>query len=1299
MKRKFLSLLLVAAMVLMLFPMTALATEPEFAGGDGSPTGTGLGPYQITTAAQLNNVRNHLGAHFILVNDIDLTSYLSAAGPGFNGGAGWVPVGTPGTPFVGTFDGNEKFIAGLHAYRDASNYIGLFGYTGDTAVIRDVGLENANVTGKEYVGSLVGYNRGSVSSSFVTGNLVAGRYGGSLIGQNEGSVVDSYAAGDVEQNIFWVTSSSFLGGLVGRNSGTIEKSYATGAVTGGFWRIGGLAGENSGSVTECYAAGGVGSAEIEYTGGLVGENIGSSNIIRSYYNTQTTRRNDTGKGIPLTSAQMMQSGSFEGWNFTPETGDWAINAGASYPYLQSIVPDLLPNAPAPPALTVNTSIVGFAGQEWWVIGYNDGSSNTGVYSDTANSATLLVKGGDPYGRTPFRLKSDTAADGWTLFPSSYNSGWPTNIVGDGKYYEGTFTTLPWEYYDSNLQRYMEALTTADTAVFPAKEAALINARTLAASVIADILGPEVPGQKLWPLSIQEFMAIGNSTVCSYGTYWWIRPYGYNGTKLIDKDGSNEWSENIDKATRAARPALNLNLSSVLFTSAASGANAKPTVVGGNLTAAEAPTGAVKFTMLTTGDTVNVLATTAQSAQSSSVLSFGYSGATTGTNQYVSCILVNSANEVTHYGKLADSSGAAGGTFSILLAEVADGTYTLKIFSEEANGDNYTDFCGEPIAMTVAVASGIGAVSGFTAGGGTIDDTAPLLTAGTVNRSSDATATVRFTSNETGQYYYEVVEDEAAQPAIATSGAGTACDASEQTIGLTALTAGAKDIYIVVKDTVGNVSNMLKIDIPVSTYSVTYNINGGGGIAPNESDKAAGATFTAATADTLTAPSGKRFKEWNTAADGSGTAYAAGATVTMPANNLVLYAIWENIPSNSSRGGTPAPATPAAPGGTIAAPAPALNQSTGVAATQISSPALNAALASAVQDSTGKKTVEITVPPVQGAAGYETSLPASALSSGTDTQVAINTAVANVTLPGNMLSGTGITGDAGLTIGTGDKSNLPDEVKAAIGDRPLIQLSLSVDGRQTDWNNPDAPVTVSVPYTPTAEELANPESIVVWYIDGLGNAVSVPNGRYDPATGTVIANVTHFSDYAVVYNQVSFKDVAAGAWYYKAVSFIAAREITTGTGGGSFSPEAKLTRGQFLVMLMKAYGIEPDANGAANFSDAGSTYYTGYLAAAKRLGIAGGVGNNLFAPEKEIIRQEMFTLLYNGLKMVGQLPQGDTGKTLSNFSDSGQIDTWAKEAMTLLVKTGTVSGSAGKLAPLSTTTRGEMAQVLYNLLSK
>lgn len=241
---------------------------------------------------------------------------------------------------------------------------------------------------------------------------------------------------------------------------------------------------------------------------------------------------------------------------------------------------------------------------------------------------------------------------------------------------------------------------------------------------------------------------------------------------------------------------------------------------------------------------------------------------------------------------------------------------------------------------------------------------------------------------------------------------------------------------------------------------------------------------------------------------------------------------------------------------------------------------------------------------------------------------------------------------------------------------------------------------NIPHTPNAAELNDPGSIVVWFIDGSGNVVTTPNGHFNPVTKMVTFRTTHFSDFAVAYQPVVFNDVASDAWYNEALSFIAAREITLGTGGGNFSPEAKLTRGEFIVMIMRANGIAPEQNPTDNFKDAGDTYYTGYLAAAKRLGISVGIGGNLFDPDRVITRQETFTLLYNALKVIGRFPavrNDSDAPSLSDFADAEQIDAWAREAMTLLVETGNVSGDAGKLMPRSTATRAEAAQVLYNLL--
>jgi hypothetical protein len=359
--------------------------------------------------------------------------------------------------------------------------------------------------------------------------------------------------------------------------------------------------------------------------------------------------------------------------------------------------------------------------------------------------------------------------------------------------------------------------------------------------------------------------------------------------------------------------------------------------------------------------------------------------------------------------------------------------------------------------------------------------------------------------------------------------------------------------------------------------------------------------------------------------------------------------------------------------------------------------------------TGEKAVElftakdavIRVPAIPDVDSYCLELPAQTLAAGKASDaLTLDTPFGSVTLPGNMLGNlTGTDGKkAGITIGWSDASSLTDAEKAAVGTRPLIQLTLTLDGKQIEWNNPIAPVTVIIPYTPTAEELKNPESIIIWYLDGSGKPVCIPNGHYNPVTGMVTFTTTHFSRFAVGYREVRFADVQLDAWYCKAVSFAAARGITNGTGDERFSPNANLTRGEFLVLLMRAYDIKPDMTPGDNFTDAGDTWYTGYLAAAKRLGIAAGIGGNLFAPEQTITRQEMLALLYNALKAINKLPKCNSNRTLSEFNDEQALASWARESVTYLVGAGIISGSNGLLSPADTTTRAEVAQVLYNLLT-
>lgn len=365
---------------------------------------------------------------------------------------------------------------------------------------------------------------------------------------------------------------------------------------------------------------------------------------------------------------------------------------------------------------------------------------------------------------------------------------------------------------------------------------------------------------------------------------------------------------------------------------------------------------------------------------------------------------------------------------------------------------------------------------------------------------------------------------------------------------------------------------------------------------------------------------------------------------------------------------------------------------------------SASVALTVAQMSQGKDIVITMPKIDNVTNNILGVPVSALTDTGNRSITMNTVAGNITLPSDMLTGMNVEKgkEAQVSIGTVKTSDLPLVAQEKIGDRPIVSLQLLIDGKGTSWENPDSPVTVSIPYTPTKTELENPDRITAYYIDGSGNLVEVADAKYDPVTKTVIFTTTHFSYYAVGYKDlltILFSDVRTTAWYYDVVTFIAEKGITKGTGDDKFSPKADLTRGQFIVMVMRAYNIEPDLNLVDNFLDAGNKYYTSYLATAKHLGISKGVGNNMFAPNKTITRQEMFTLLHNVLAVVGEIPEGTSGKKLSDFSDASKISSWAKEAMTMLVETGIVTGSNNKLAPTAFTTRAEMAQVLYNLLMK
>ncbi len=225
-------------------------------------------------------------------------SYASgAASTEWTTGEGWRPIGGKdgyGGRFNAIFDGNGHALVNLYVNRTTRSEeqpaVGLFGYAGYSAIIRNTGIVNASVAGLEKVGALAGRNMGEISDSYVTGSVsVHDNRAGGLVGENEGVIISSGAAvsmscGEHDNNV---------GGLAGWNYGTISDSYATGNVScASSDFLGGLTGGNWGTISGSYATGDVEGDGI--VGGLTGSVGLDGVIIASYATGDVTGRQGVG---------------------------------------------------------------------------------------------------------------------------------------------------------------------------------------------------------------------------------------------------------------------------------------------------------------------------------------------------------------------------------------------------------------------------------------------------------------------------------------------------------------------------------------------------------------------------------------------------------------------------------------------------------------------------------------------------------------------------------------------------------------------------------------------------------------------------------------------------------------------------------------------------------------------------------------------------------------------------------------------------------------------------------------------
>ena len=329
---------------------------------------------------------------------------------------------------------------------------------------------------------------------------------------------------------------------------------------------------------------------------------------------------------------------------------------------------ILPGTSAQSILKIDKSRLSFAGHEWWVIGQKTDKSNN------APIITLLAVNND-FGDVPFRTGSAVPFENARRY--SEDNGYYANNPSDMSQWR-----KPNEYAGSTLQQKMVSLAEA----IPEKEQAVIRPK----DITEGITGQEVKAQKLWAFSQEDSIYLYRNS-CKYAAKWWTRSsnevYGY-GSWTIHPDGRSGSALNVDYDA-AVRPAMELDLSSVLFISAAEYGKVA------DLTTPIAEYAGDEW-KLTLHDSDRDDFTAKTVLVNGSVLEVEYKNAKVGDNEYISAVIKDADGSISRYARVVQLDGTTNGTrgrAAIDLTGIDMTGKTLCVFNEQFNGDHKTDYAG------------------------------------------------------------------------------------------------------------------------------------------------------------------------------------------------------------------------------------------------------------------------------------------------------------------------------------------------------------------------------------------------------------------------------------------------------------------------------------------------------------------------------------------------------------------------------------------------------------------------------
>ena len=835
------------------------------------------------------------------------------------------------------------------------------------------------------------------------------------------------------------------------------------------------------------------------------------------------------------------------------------------------------------------------------------------------------------------------------------------LLAAGTMGEAAFDSVNYssEYAPSELKTAIDALE----AKLTTEENAAVKKRTLASGSYNGentdcVAGAQVDNAVFWPLSIAEAHAVNqdlrivNKEHTNWAMYhWWLRSPCKSSSSAAVVHGNGEVLDDGMYHTSdefGVRPAFNLNLNAVLFASAAVGG--KP---DGGLTPISEYTGSEwKLTLL---DNSRNFAVTekAVSGDPDGTLTLHYSGATTGTNEYISVILADNSG-AKYYGRVAQPTEATGTVEIKIPSDIAPGSYTLKVFSEQCNGDKKTDYASDftDIALTV-----------------------------------EKQADEQFTLAPGGTYYFDLSDENIP---------GTANDSlPDSTLHYVPFTyAGAVDAYSL-KNEVDTDTTSYKHSLFVADYAVTHTVSwdnlntadlifgkdyAAGGVgytlrAPSAGNHVEGPSSNRYIApinnewDTILQKSSGYIDNWRGVYSVCQDLYVSGSSVVYRGYNSTRQWMFmnRNYNPNGTHGFRPV--------------------------LEVLNPdALDADGLKAVTLALGGGKLGDSAEDIQIIVKNDSAFTAPA-SDGLTRPDGNNEdyfkwlgSDGNLYAPGESVSAnvTKLTAKFAGGSGGGGGSRKPSVT--------YYTLHFETNGGSaiTDMREANNTRISLTKYVPTRHGY----TFIGWYSDhNLTNQVSEVSLTKNM---TVYAGWRADENPDIVVNP--FTDVSEKDWFYNDAMFVYKNGLMLGTSKTLFSPHGTVTRGMMATILWRMEGsLAPKDENSFTDVEAGM-WYADAITWTTANGIFAGYSKDKFGPDDPVTREQLTAIFYRYADYKGY-KLTVTGN-LDKFEDADKITDYAKMVMQWAVGNGLIKGkSENLLDPQGTATRAEIAAMLHRFVEK